>query len=108
MAEIPFVESEIERPRLAPGPVGSAGPDEGEAAGALDQAGEDRCRETRIVELDREIGVTILGGGGPGRSDLRRSRVDPEIRGLVVIASDGGDVHLGLQDRKSTRLNSSH
>src|ERR1035437_8042858 len=103
MAEIPFVGSEKERPRLAPGPVGLARPDEDLGSVALYQAGEDRRCEAGIVELDREIGVAVLGGGGPSCSDLRRSRVDPEIRGLVVVASDGGDVHLGFEGQGGDR-----
>ena len=50
----------------------TAGPDQAEAfALDLHQRGVDRCRKTRIVELDREIlAIAVAGGLLPGGAEL--------------------------------------
>jgi hypothetical protein len=50
--------------------LAAARPDEGEGLAVLDEVGVDRCREARIVKLDREIVAALVGALRPGGPDL--------------------------------------
>ena len=93
-----------EKPRLLAGlldELGSvataAGPDEIVAAVFdFDQAGVDRCREARIVQLDGEVFAASLAGGLlPGRTELDRWAGDDAEVGTALAVALAGD-KLGL------------
>src|SRR5277367_6408547 len=65
---------------------GGARPDQGEALAVLvvEEVGEDRRVEARIVELEREIIAAFVGALRPGGPDLGPAHVDPVAGGVVV------------------------
>jgi len=70
----------------ARGAIVSAGPDQPMLATprALDEVGEDWCRERRLVELEQEIiGAIFARLLAPTCADLDRAGIDPVIRGIV-------------------------
>jgi hypothetical protein len=83
-----------------------AGPDELKTflAFHLDQGGEDRSREARVVQLDREI-VTLGVPGGllPGRTQLDITGEDAEVRSLVGGVLDPNQLGLGIERKGANR-----
>src|SRR5271166_3210048 len=80
-----------------------AGPDQAVALAVLvvEQVGEDRGGEARIVELEAQIVAALVGALGPGGADLDPADIDA-VAGAVVAGAGGfGDDPdvLGL-DRK--------
>jgi hypothetical protein len=71
--------------------AGSARPDERVAALDLDEVGEDRSREGRVVELHRVIDGVVFRGPLPGGADLDRAGEDAQGRGLLVRRRLGRD-----------------
>src|SRR5277367_1255475 len=65
---------------------GGARPDQGEALAVLvvEEVGENRRVEARIVELEREIIAAFVGALRPGGPDLGPADVDPVAGGVVV------------------------
>src|SRR6266481_4213819 len=74
--------------------AGRARPDQAVALVGVDQAGVDRSREARVVQLDREVGPVLAGGLHPGGAEFGVAGEDAVVRGLVVVlldlAEDGG------------------
>ncbi len=81
-------------------PIG-AGPDQLQALFALDldQGGVDRCREARVVELDREVvAIRLFGVLLPGRTEFDvAGGVDPEVRTLVAGILDADELGLDVE-----------
>ncbi len=67
------------------------------------QAAEDRCREARIVDLDRDVGVTCLARGQPGRPDFCLAGEDPEVRSLFARFLNRSDGGLGADRERCDR-----
>src|SRR5689334_18008661 len=84
----------------------AAGPDESEdllIALGLDQAGVDRCREARVVELDREVLPAGIGGLLPGCADLGGAGEDPIVGGVVLLLLGRGEAGLGVDGQGADR-----
>src|SRR5216683_4457586 len=88
------------RPALVAARLAAARPDEGEGLAVLvvEEVGEDRRVEARIIELDREILAALTGALRPGGPDLGAADIDPMAGGVVV-----GPVGLG-NDADTLRL----
>ncbi len=84
----------------------AAGPDEGVGLSVLglDQAGVDRCREARIVQLDGEVFALRLAGSlPPGRAELGRAGEDAEVGAALALALSGDELRLDVEEtNKST------
>src|SRR5579871_3008598 len=80
--------------------LAAARPDQAEALAVLvvEQVGEDRVREARIVELEREVVAALVGALRPGGPDLGPTDEHP-VAGRVVV----GPVGLG-NDAHTPRL----
>ena len=69
----------------------------------FDQAGVDRCREARIVQLDGEVfALRFAGGLLPGRAELGRTGEDAEVRAALAFALGGNELALTLRVRVLT------
>ena len=69
----------------------------------FDQAGVDRCREARIVQLDGEVFALRLAGDLlPGRAELGRAGEDAEGGAALAVAFGGNDFALTLRVRVLT------
>jgi hypothetical protein len=78
----------------------AAGPDEvvGFAAFVLDEAGVDRGREARIIQLDREIFAAGFAGGLlPGRAELGGAGEDPIVGAALAFAFGGDELGLDVE-----------
>ena len=69
------------------GSVGGAAarPDQAVAIVRVDQAGVDRSREARVVQLDRQIVAVLAGGLLPGGAEFGGAGEDAEVGRLVVV-----------------------
>ncbi|RDL47692.1 hypothetical protein BLJAPNOD_05414 [Ensifer sp. M14] len=76
-----------------------AGPDELVSVFAIDfrQRRVDRSRETRVVELDREVVAVLFGALLPGGAQFNGARKDAELRALVRGVLDAGDTGLDVE-----------
>ena len=78
----------------------ATGPDEVVAAAVLgfDQAGVDRGREARIVQLDAEIFALRLAGDFlPGRAELGGSGEDAKVGTALAVALGGGKLGIDVE-----------
>lgn len=64
----------------------------------FDQAGIDRRREARIVQLDGGVFTLRLAGGLlPGRAELGRAGEDAEVGSAFVLALGGDELGLDVE-----------
>jgi len=78
----------------------AAGPDEVVTAAVLgfDEAGVDRCREARIVQLDAEVFALRLAGDLlPGCAELGGAGEDTEVGSAFVLALGGDELGLDVE-----------
>lgn len=64
----------------------------------FDQAGVDRCREARIVQLDAEVFALRLAGDLlPGCAELGSAGEDAEVGAALAVALGGGELRLDVE-----------
>src|SRR5580704_5284458 len=77
---------------VAPAAVG-AGPDQAVALAVfvVEEVGEDRGGEARIVELQTQIVAALVGALGPGGADLDPADIDAVAGAVLAGAAGFGD-----------------
>ena len=64
----------------------------------FDQAGVDRGREARIVQLDGEVfAAAVAGDLLPGRAELGRAGEDAKVRAALAFALRGDELGLDVE-----------
>src|ERR1019366_4705881 len=86
-----------ERPRLAPGPSGSASPEDRGTARVSEEVADHRVRLARIGKLEEEIGAALLRGARPGRADFPLACENAVVRLLLAAILEGHKLDLGLE-----------
>src|SRR2546429_5597301 len=67
-----------------------------------------RSPERRVDDLERPVAVVLLDDQGWDQTQHVLARRQDEEPGVPTGVEDGADGTVELEDRKSTRLNSSH